>query len=65
LRGAKKIPSLVIASPAGEKQSHKKVDIAALRSQRRIGALPTVARNDKCKYALRNDTGMIAFVLDK
>lgn len=49
-----KIPSLVIASPAVAKQSHKKVEIAALRSKGRIAAFPTVARNDKYKYLPRD-----------
>jgi hypothetical protein len=41
--GSKEV-TFVIASEA--KQSHIKVEIATLRSQQRIAALPSVARND-------------------
>ena len=60
LRGTKKIPLFVIARNEEdsivchcEERSdeaisyYKNVEIAALRSQRRIATLPSVARNDK------------------
>jgi hypothetical protein len=68
LRGTKNIPSLVIARNEVTKQSHKKVEIAALpsvarndnllfeiatlRSQRWIAPLPSVARNDNLLFEI-------------
>jgi hypothetical protein len=57
LRGVKKITLLVIASPEGAKQSHKKRLRLPRRSASRndnllyeIAALPAVVRNDRCAW---------------